>query len=415
MFTSDHLGTPYSTFPNTDHGAQHENISAVITERQQQLDAVLQEVSGLESVMDRIKNLHQQLLKKKDNIIQSMSLHRGLVSALWRFPSELLSLIFVHCLPETEHLLPSSKLAPILLTRICRRWREVAVGMSSLWCGVTVDIDHEDWQRAAFFYDAWLERSRDRPLSLALKCFKNDATNLRSLLEHHTNQISSLHIILFANTFTPDLLLNDLPALQELTITTFDSLWYTPSFAQSISRLPFTLRRLRVVGPSAFDFDRIVSCNPVWAHLTHVEIAIRQPNLILQLLQLGLNLSSLAIGLGFYDEVPSTFEPLAHANLQSLCISSAFPMCMGNSFPDVFNALTLPKLRVLEARHIRPWPHEELKTFLARSNCPLESLVFGTGVTTTDEQRGEYIVLIPFLDVVMDHRRNDFFGSRRLA
>ncbi|KAG1738955.1 hypothetical protein EDB19DRAFT_1593863, partial [Suillus lakei] len=98
-----------------------------------QLDAVLQEVSGLESVMDRIKDLHQQLLKKKDNIIQSMNLHRGLVSALWSFPTEILSLIFVHCLPETEHLLPSSKLAPMLLTRICRRWRDVAVGMSSLW------------------------------------------------------------------------------------------------------------------------------------------------------------------------------------------------------------------------------------------------------------------------------------------
>lgn len=45
----------------------NKSVSTVITERQQQLDAVLQEVSGLESVMDRIKNLHQQLLKKKDN------------------------------------------------------------------------------------------------------------------------------------------------------------------------------------------------------------------------------------------------------------------------------------------------------------------------------------------------------------
>ncbi|KAG2033818.1 hypothetical protein BDR03DRAFT_901996, partial [Suillus americanus] len=232
------LETPYSTFPNTDHSAMGRNksISAVITERQQQLDAVLQEVSGIESVMDRMKNLHQQLQKKKDSIIQSMNLHRGLVSALWRFPSELLSLIFVRCLPEAEHLLPSSKLAPMLLTRICRRWREVAVGMSNLWCGVIVDIDNEDQQRAAFCYDAWLKRSRDRPLSLALKCFRNDATNLRNLLEPHTNQITSLHIILFVNPFTADLLLNDLPALQELSITSSDPLWCTPSFAQSISR-----------------------------------------------------------------------------------------------------------------------------------------------------------------------------------
>lgn len=140
-----------------------------------------------------------------------------------------------------------------------------------------------------------------------------------------------------------------------------------------------------------------------------------QPNLILQLLQLGPSLSSLEIGLGFYDEVPLTFEPLAHANPQSVCINNASPMRTGNLFPDLFNALTLPKLRVLETRYIRPWPHGELKTFLARSNCPLENLVFGTGVTTTDEQQGEYIVLIPFLDVVVDHSRGEYFGSRRLA
>lgn len=330
-------------------------------------------------------------------ITKSMDSNRGLVSALWRFPSELLSLIFAHCLPETEHFLPSSKLAPMLLTRICRRWREVATGMSSLWSRVIVDIDSEDWQRTAFCYNVWLERSRDRPLSLALKCFKDNTTYLRSLLEFHTNQISSLHIILFVNAFTAELLLNDLPVLQELTITAPDPLWCTPSFAQSISRLPSTLRRLIVAGPAAFDFDRIVSCNPVWAHLTHVEIAICQPNLILQLLQLGPNLTSLEVGLSFYDGVSLAFEPFAHKN------------------PDLFNALTLPNLRLLEARYIRPWPHEELKTFLARSSCPLESLIFGTGVATTDEQRGEYVILVPFLDVVVDPKRGDYCGYRRLT
>ncbi|KAG2143793.1 uncharacterized protein EDB93DRAFT_569274 [Suillus bovinus] len=411
------LETPYSTFPNTHQSAigRGESISAVITERRHQLNAVLQEVSGLEIVMDNMKDLYQQLLKKRAKIIHSMNLHRGLVSALWCFPSEVLSLIFVHCLPETEHLLPSSNSAPILLTRICRRWREVALGTSILWCGVQiVDIGDEDRQQAALSrcYGTWLKRSRDRSLALALKCFKNDATDLRNILKPHTSKILSLHIIIFVNPFNANLLLNDLSALQELTISTSDPLWCTPSIVQSISRLPSTLRRFRVAGPSAFDYDRILSCNPVWAHLTHIEIAICQPNLILQLLQLGPNLSSIAIGLGFYNEVPLTFESFTHTNLQSFRISNASPMRMGNLFPDLFNALTLPNLRVLEARYIRPWPHEELKTFLARSSCPLESLIFGTGVAATDEQREEYIVLIPFLDIVVDHRRGGYFGYR---
>ncbi|KAG1747933.1 uncharacterized protein EDB91DRAFT_50911 [Suillus paluster] len=377
------LETPFSRFPNTDHSAierKDQSISAVITERQQQLNAVLQDVSGLESVMDKIKGLHRQLLEEKDKIIQSMNLHKGLVSALWRFPSELLSYIFVHCLPETEHLLPASKLAPMLLTRICRRWREVAARTSDLWCGVIVDVDDEDWQQAAFCYDSWLKRSQDRPLSLALRCFEDDATNLRTLLQPYMNRISSLQIV-FVDPVTPELLLDDLPALQELTISTSYHMW-RPTIAQSISRLPFTLRSLKVVGPSAFDFDRLSSFNPVWAHLTHVEIAL---------------------------------EPFAHTNLQSLRISNASPLRMASLFPDLFNALTLPNLRVLEARYIRPWPHEELKAFLVRSGCPLESLIFGTRVMTTNEQRAEYIILVPSLEVVVDYMRGDYFGYRRLA
>ncbi|KAG2069228.1 hypothetical protein BDR04DRAFT_949249, partial [Suillus decipiens] len=93
---------------------------------------------SLEIVMDRIKNLHQQLIEKKDKIAQSMNLHKGLVSRLWRFPSELLSQIFYYCLPDTDPkincLSPPSRLkAPMLLIGICRRWREVATSTPSLW------------------------------------------------------------------------------------------------------------------------------------------------------------------------------------------------------------------------------------------------------------------------------------------
>jgi hypothetical protein len=58
-----------------------------------------------------------------------------------------------------------------------------------------------------------------------------------------------------------------------------------------------------------------------------------------------------------------------------------------NLLHDLFNALTLPSLRV---RHVQgQWPHEELKAFLARSNCPLECLVLGVEVATTAKQRAE--------------------------
>ncbi|KAG1842672.1 hypothetical protein DFJ58DRAFT_625266, partial [Suillus subalutaceus] len=87
-------------------------------------------------------------------------------------PTEILSQIFCHCLPQfpgLNELQPPSKLtAPMLLTRICRWWREVAMGMPTLWYTLSMKVHDRDWQQAAFFYASWLKRARGRPLSLRL-------------------------------------------------------------------------------------------------------------------------------------------------------------------------------------------------------------------------------------------------------
>ncbi|KAG1793773.1 uncharacterized protein BJ212DRAFT_1240573, partial [Suillus subaureus] len=111
---------------------------SVIAQPQQQLDAVLHEISDLGTVTDGMKNIHQQLVEKKDKITQSMNLHKGLLSPLWRFPNTLLSENFHHCLPDTDpkasYFSPPSRLkARMLLIGVCRRWREVATSTPSLW------------------------------------------------------------------------------------------------------------------------------------------------------------------------------------------------------------------------------------------------------------------------------------------
>ncbi|KAG1742870.1 hypothetical protein EDB19DRAFT_1604251, partial [Suillus lakei] len=67
----------------------------------------------------------------------SMNLHKRLMSALWCFPTEILSQIFCHCLPKIPELpdlqLPSELSTPMLLTRICRQWRGVAMDLPNLW------------------------------------------------------------------------------------------------------------------------------------------------------------------------------------------------------------------------------------------------------------------------------------------
>ncbi|OAX34342.1 hypothetical protein K503DRAFT_724653 [Rhizopogon vinicolor AM-OR11-026] len=414
------LETPYSRFPNRSRSTietKGQSISAILIERQQQLDAVLQNISGLEAVMNRVKSLHQQLLDGQDEIIHSIILHRGHISALWRLPVEVLSQIFVHCLPKTDHLRVSSMLAPMLLTRICRHWRDVAMDMPSLWCRLSMEVadwSTRDFQQIAFCYHSWLERSRERPLSFAIEHLPSGAPMLQILLEPYNTRISSLQITYTDDNVEPELLFQDLPALHKLTLDWRGNYMDGSIIARSISRLPSTLRNLTVLGcfVGPLELQRFASPNG-WVHMTSIDIALHEPHEFLHLLRLCPNLSSLRILLHPRDNVLQNLEPLRHTRLQSLSISYTILWHVRDPLPALLNALTLPNLRVLETRCVpgSMWPHEPFRAFLTRSNCPLESLTLGVGLPTTDSERAGYIDLIPSLEVTMDSRPDNHLGG----
>lgn len=403
------LETPYSraTFPNPNHCAielKDQSISAIITERQHQLDTVLHDISGLQTVMNDIHTLQQQLFEQKNKIIKSINLHKRLVSPLWRLPTEVLSQIFCHCLPQIPKLdelqPPSTLTAPMLLTKICRQWREIAVGMPNLWCMLSVEVDDRYWQQGAFFYDTWLKRARGRPLSLRLQFHADDhSTKLQHLIQPYVDQISSLSVDLsYAGPDTPELnMFHNLLALKEMSVyiwTDFFGDNMQASMSRSISQLPFTLCSFCISGWT-LDSNELSSCNPIWAHLTTLRIGVWEAPDALHLLQLAPNLSSLTINIVFGDA--QALGPFTHTNLQTLVINCHDP---GTQFCDLLNALSLPTLRVLSVYRVPEWPHEEFKAFLARSNCPLENLIISDR-EATDEQRAEYVDLAPSLQFVL--------------
>ncbi|KAG1740254.1 hypothetical protein EDD22DRAFT_324344 [Suillus occidentalis] len=417
VFMSD-LDTPYSRaiLPNINHPTIELNsrsISTIVTTHQHELNAVLHEISGLEMAMDDIDILHQQLFERMEKIIQSIAFHKGLGSALWRLPPEILSLIFHHCVPE-GYWSPASNQAPLLLTRICRPWRDVALNTPSLWCKLYVNIklnekeddissyvhgweeedveaDDKDWQQAAFLYDSWLTRSQGCPLSLVLRRYPSTKL-LRNLLQPYMHQISSLSIAFPRQTGRPQHLLEGLSTLRELVL-----LRYYPNTLQSISQLPSTMRVLDVMElGSPLGIDHVSSLNPVLAHLTHVKIPLRDIDTLLQLLRLCPNLSSLTPKV-FNDG--KTLKPVTHANIQSFHMGPAITQVLA----DMFDALSLPNLRIFEAHcpGDGPWPHKQLKDLFARSKCPLESLIFTGKVTAEAVPQAEYLALIPSLNIVV--------------
>ncbi|KAG2029915.1 hypothetical protein BDR03DRAFT_226571 [Suillus americanus] len=197
-------------------------------------------------------------------------------------------------------------------------------------------------------------------------------------------------------------------------------------FIKSISELLFTVRSLKMKIP-VFNLEHFSAAIPLLSRLTNIEVAIHQLNAVPRLLALCPNLLSLTIGAGSGQRM-QYIEPFTHPTLQSLRINIAHDLGSAQHLPGLFNALSLPNLRFLHAyyivsydkstlfddllpprlcelgaRYALPRSHAELKALLARSNCPLECLNLGGGMMMmTDEQRAEYVALIPSLDVVVD-------------
>ncbi|KAG2118408.1 hypothetical protein DEU56DRAFT_918878 [Suillus clintonianus] len=407
--------TAYSRLAATCNPSTNLNeleVRAIIIEHQQQLDAVQLKASNPSELdeSDRARKLRRRLLEQEDEIIESQHTHRRPVSTLWHFPTEILSLIFVYCLPDDKYMLPHPEKAPVLLTRVCRRWREVAVDMPGLWCKLS--MGHK-FQRSAACCDSWLERTQGHPLSLAFWRGRNNHwIESRSLLQPYITQVTSLALLSDSGASLP--VVTDFIALEELTIFA-DTYHPMLDVAHSISQSPPTLRSFNIPRPR-FELESFSDFKPaLWANLTNVQITVDQPHTISHLLYLCPDLTSLLVGISF--NAKQVLEPFTHTKLRSLSIVSG-GWNRGGAIVDLawglFDAVSLPELRALEVHYVQPWPHEGFKAFLTRSNCPLESLIFGPGVMTTDEQRAEYVALIHSLQVVVDHMRpNDYFQLKR--
>ncbi|KAG2339068.1 hypothetical protein BDR05DRAFT_640070 [Suillus weaverae] len=200
--------------------------------------------------------------------------------------------------------------------------------------------------------------------------------------------------------------MSDFRALEELVIDTHGS-GSELAVAQSIAQLPPNLRSLQLMD-LWFDLEMLSGFNPLaWAGLTELEIMVDGLDSFPHLLRSCPNLSSLTM-IGIFTEI-ETSETLAHGKLQSLRISG--DLHHSDSIRDIglFNAITLPNLRSLEVRNLGQWAHEEFKEFMTRSKCPLETLIFGGGVMTTDQQLAEYATLFPSLDSTADPMRSTFY------
>ncbi|KAJ7067165.1 hypothetical protein C8F01DRAFT_1120492 [Mycena amicta] len=100
-------------------------------------------------------------------------------------PPEILCAVFEHCLTGSRPRCVSSAEAPLLLSQICRRWRDVCLNTSQLW----TNVDFGE-QGSPELLKLWLLRSGIQPISLCLLTYNNEprARGLVDVAALHRNR-----------------------------------------------------------------------------------------------------------------------------------------------------------------------------------------------------------------------------------
>ncbi|KAF9258791.1 hypothetical protein L218DRAFT_876250, partial [Marasmius fiardii PR-910] len=132
--------------------------------------------------LKRLRELDEKIshLQAEREIIQTfVDNHRAILSPSRKLPADIWSLIFVQCLPPSEFAVGVITEAPLVLTRICRWWREIALSTTGLWSTIHINIPikpdnaEDEWyitkmQARMEGVTAWLDRSGSLPLGISM-------------------------------------------------------------------------------------------------------------------------------------------------------------------------------------------------------------------------------------------------------
>ena len=354
-----------------------------------------------------MERVHKQLLDRRDQILASVQVHQGFVSCIRRLPPEILSGIFVQCLPPETLTEPDARAAPLLLMRVCRGWREVAHGTPRLWCSLSVRPSRflgPQQPKDLVFYHHWLSRARGCPLSLAVDTgepshYPGWQHEVTEFLQPYTSRVVRLHVTFRSNT-VPDLLLGDLPLLEHLTLNGHIHGHANIARVQPAPRL----RRLTLDG-FVFSAGVLSAFNSYWTHLTQLRVTLstryllnREINglFVLTLLELCPHLQDFvlsSVSIPQYIMEAGNVRVVTHSHLRSFDVEVLY------GIPCLLGVLTLPALKHLKITGIGrgTWRQNEFSAFVTRSRCPLETLKLYGGQLFSEEDQAEYLALIPTL------------------
>ncbi|KAF9444241.1 hypothetical protein P691DRAFT_807682 [Macrolepiota fuliginosa MF-IS2] len=139
--------------------------------------ALTKSLDSLDSEIDCLRDRLSTLSLEQRELHASLGSYRGLLSPIRRLHPEILQEIFFHCLPTAHSAVVSADEAPLVLGRVCSRWRRVAHSTPELWASIHIAVIIPPHQSSPEVRQAialrhavavWLSRSGTLPLSISL-------------------------------------------------------------------------------------------------------------------------------------------------------------------------------------------------------------------------------------------------------
>jgi hypothetical protein len=248
------------------------------------------------------------LQSKYDSLFHQFNSCASLITLSRRVPDDVLEEIFYQSLPTDRNALLDNKAAPLIFTRICRQWRQVAFASPRLWSTIHIHVSSrllDRWiapntdilsqerlqeQRDALRATAaseWLKRSGNLPLHISFVAIgvhqswsppavdpylsfivpfssrwkslvlQGSATSFSRIFTLEAANLQSLEFLIL--DFDPSEFWNDPPLPQEFTTT-----WSNSGLLTSPSLRKLSIPRVIMIHPTDLGVD--------WAQLTHLEL-----------------------------------------------------------------------------------------------------------------------------------------------
>lgn len=357
-----------------------------------------QKISQLEPLQSEWIELHERIRKVLStyrSIQNTVYRHRPLLSPLRRLPPELISEIFVHCLPPFLHLSPKSEVfrAPLILAGVCQSWRRIALSTPALWTNFSFtarwrggDLAPETQleellsdENLLAFSTLCLSRSKAMPLRFSF-CISSHRRELAEIIAHRVLHMMVLQKAIAESSrwhsvcFRWDIpgmtrdqsVVSHAPLLENLEIFgdwSEKDLEWGASIIQAAPRL----RSLTWSGPANY---LLALQNLTLTSLTlKTHVVPLLP--FLQLLQILPSLVACDAELsGATSTIPPGFPVITNSSIRTFIIETE-----GN-LREVLDHLNLPALTELSICFwdILGWPGDALDSMMSRSACRLTSL-----------------------------------------